>query len=334
MDMKKFFCACRWGVLMGLGSGGFSYIILLGVGTIYASSTDARILRDIKLAANASHIAPLIVATSETTKDQQLARVIEELNRTKEDLRQTDAALKSLADNISGHFISNYRDTITVIGAGIGIVAALLGGLIVWGYGLVKEGLAKKIKRETEEVHAAVVEKSESRLSYLIYKNLSYSFYRYYRVILDQPTHPGFKGGVELACWFAEGTIAHAFKAHEGEERQKLLNDAKLHLLFHNACRTFISDSEIVNKDVLDQAAIHYKRLTEANESRTDLYSRDTIAWIYVLLGGDVLQKEGKNILRSIFSNPEITVAYRKELEENYKKRGIDLTSLLSGEKL
>ena len=329
MNIRAFLKACGAGTLIGLGAWVLCSGILLGVGTIYASSTDAKILRDVQLAANASHIAPPIEAMPETTKDQQLARVVEELNRTKDDLKQTNAALKSITDNMSSHFISTYSNTISVLGAGLGIVAAVLGGLIAWGYGVLKEGLTNKIKEEAEEAHTAMVERSESGLSSLIYKNLSYAFYRYYRVILDQPEHPGFKGAVELAAWFAEGTIENALKTPAGEKRDRRVNDAKLHLLYHNACRNLSDNSGIIKKEIIDQAVNHHKRLKELNEDKADLYSKDTIAWIYVLWGDDQLKEEGKNILRSILADPALTVGYRKELEENYKKREIDLATLL-----
>ena len=144
------------GELLGGVTWVFCYGILLGVGTMYASTLDAKVSKDISLATITPQITPPIVTSPEVTGDHQVSRVLEELNRTKDDLRQTNAALKSLTDNISGHFISNYSDTITVVGTGIGIVAAVLGGIIAWGYGLLKEGLTKKIKKESEEAHTAM----------------------------------------------------------------------------------------------------------------------------------------------------------------------------------
>jgi hypothetical protein len=330
IKIKTFFKACWWGLLIGGFAFVSSWAILWGLGKTYAATTDVHIPQSNQFKAAGVDPAP-IIENRETTKDQQVAQLIAELERTKEDLGQTKAALKSLTDHMVEHFISNYRDTITVVGAGIGIVAALLGGLIAWAYGLLKDGLTKKIKRETEEVHAAVVGKSESRLSYLIYKNLSYSFYRYYRVILDKPDHPGFKGGVELASWFAEATISHAGKAHDGEERDRLVADAKSHLLFHNACRIWIPESGVHKKEILDEAVTHYETIQtlDGNSQDLNLYSRDTIAWIFILLGDESRRKEGANILQSILGNPKMTIAYRKELEENYRKRGVDLTVLL-----
>jgi hypothetical protein len=325
--LGTFATICTKGVLVGIVFGGISYLILLGAGDLYANIVDTKNSRTIPLRNEGVQISPAEIAAPETGKEQQVELIIAELNRTKEDLRQTNIAMQSLADNISGHFISNYRDTITVIGAGIGIVAAVLGGVIAWGYGLLKESVTKKIKRETEEVHRAMVEKSESKLSYLIYKNLSYAFYRYYRVILNQPSHPGFKGGVELASWFAEGTVKYALLAHEGDERDKLVTDAKSHLLYHTACKCLTTNSGIIEKEILDQAVSLNAKF---GEGRGDLYSKDTIAWIFILSEDEDLKEEGKKILKSILVNPTITVAYRKELEENYKKRGIDLTLLMS----
>jgi len=334
MNIKKFGNACMYGALIGGAVWVISHCILLEVGTIYASSTDVEILKNIQLSATQPatqpHVVPLTGAGSELTQEQKLSLLTEELARTKEELKQNSAALKSLTDNISGHFISNYRDTITVLGAGLGIAAAVLGGLIAWSYGVLKDELTKKIKEEAEEAHTAMVKRSESGLFTLIYKNLSYAFYRYYRVILDDPGHPGFKGGVELATWFAEGTIENALKIPAGKERDRMVNGAKLHLLYHNGCQRLRTDSVISKKELIDQAATHHKRLNEANEDKADLYSKDTIAWIYILWGDEPLKEKGKEILRNILADPAITVAYRTELEENYKKREIELTALLS----
>lgn len=313
MNIRAFLNACRWGILIGVGAGVFSSGILLGVGTIYAASTDARILRDVQLGASSSYVAPPVVVTPETTKDQQLERVIEELNRTKEDLRQTNAALKSLTDNISEHFISNYRDTITVVGAGIGIVAALLGGLMAWAYGLLKEGLTKKIKAETEEVHDGMMEESKSRLFYMIYTNLSHAFYLYYRALFVNTSHLGFKGGTDLAIWFAGRARENALMLRDGNEREERSISAGLHLQYHAACKALIPGSNIIKADVVSKTSNLYAKLTQIKGSKADLYSTETMAWVLITLGTEDEKAIGKTMLESVLTNPEITISYKKE---------------------
>lgn len=319
-----------WGLLVGISAGIFSLVILLGIGEIYAAAIDKNTPQSSHLVATQPKIVPIVDAT-ETKKDQQIARLTEELERTKEDLRQTRVEMKSLTDNMAEHFISNYRDTIAVVGTGIGIVAALLGGLIAWGYGLVKEGLTKKIKQETEKVHSGMVEESKGRLSYMIYRNLSHAFYLYYRALLGNTGHLGFKGGTDLAAWFAEGARETASKLEEGIEKENWLIGAELHLQYHFACKSLIPTSHIIKNEIVANTVKLYERLKLTSGEHLDLYSAETMAWVFIVCGTDAEKEKGKVLLQTVLMNSNIKASYIRELEENYKAVGIEFKPLEDG---
>jgi len=327
MKIKAFLNTFVWGAGIGAGVLGISYVILLWVGTAYASIINTDSLQDNRAKVM---IAPaeLSLKASETAKDQQLVQVIEELNRTKADLAETRAVLKSVTDKITEHFISNYRDTIDVLAAGLGILSAIFGGLIAWGYGLAKEGLTKKIKQETERMHSDLMEESQRILFYKVYANLSYAFYRYYRAILHDPGHSGFRGGVNLASWFARGARDNALKLAKGEKRDEMAREAALHLQYHLASESLIHESNIDKKKVIKTARELRGLLEEGVDEASPISFKETVAWVFILLGDETEKTEGYQLLKEVLSSPQMTVIYRKELAENYNKIGFNIDTL------
>ncbi|MCK5354238.1 MAG: peptidoglycan-binding protein [Methyloprofundus sp.] len=71
--------------------------------------------------------------TQKTDRDTAINPPSKELNKIKDDLKSTNASLISLTDDMSNHFITNYRDLVAVVGVSLGIVAGLLAGLLAWG---------------------------------------------------------------------------------------------------------------------------------------------------------------------------------------------------------
>ena len=261
------------------------------------------------------------------------------LNKVKEDLNNTNVALRTITDNMSDYYITTYRDIVNTIGVNIGIIAALFGGLLVWGIPKLKEDIEKetteKLKTEYEKMltdatnkldteHKQILLKIQSR----IYTNLSHAFYLYYRDLFNNRWHGGFKSGISLALWFAEGAIANAKKINPGEEQTFLLKNAELHKLYHRTCQCLIPGlySSKEREDIIDTTK-QYLDFAYKEQEIALLYSQETIAWVFILLGSDNEKQEGMHILKKVLycASPE----YREQIIYNYDNLGISIPESL-----
>lgn len=132
--------------------------LLLGLNEVEDKASSTGINRDV-LYGNTQMQS--IFTDAEINQDQKIKAIVLELNKTKEELRNTNATLKSLSDNMAEHFISNFRDVTSLIGVGLGILAGII-GTIIWQAIRI---LNNKIKDRVTESHLEMLEYSESQVS-------------------------------------------------------------------------------------------------------------------------------------------------------------------------
>ncbi len=66
-------------------------------------------------------------------RQETIESLTSNLNETKKELQRAKNALKRLNDNFSDHFISNFRELVSIGGSALGIALALFGGVLVYG---------------------------------------------------------------------------------------------------------------------------------------------------------------------------------------------------------
>lgn len=231
---------------------------------------------------------------------EEIKSLAEELRRTKNDLQNTNVALKGMNDGIAGHFVSNFRDLVAVVGTGMGIALALIGIFIA--YGVPK--LADYIQNEVSLAHKKELVLTGSKINWGVYTNLSHAFYRYYRGFEDRG-HRGFQSGVDLAIWFSDGAVAFADKMPDDPEKQDMKEYAEQHRAYHYASQKAPSP---LNRQIALNLVPQIKGLADkyyTNKNSKWINCKDTVAWILIRLGDEKQQAQGKRVLEELLEELE-----------------------------
>ncbi|MCK5354236.1 MAG: hypothetical protein KAJ63_03900 [Methyloprofundus sp.] len=176
----------------------------------------------------------------------------------------------------------------------------------------------KKAIVELENAHDKMLLISEAKLCYKIFMNLSNSCYLDYRPLLKTPTDRWFEIAVNRAIWFSNGAIKNAEKLPDDEkDKNDMIEQAKSHLAYHYASRSFLSKNK-TEKDKALSEAFRLKDLSD-NLLKGEDYLKgmaylDTATWIFILLGDKEQKKEGRSMLRKLaeYDLPD-------EIRDNYK---------------
>lgn len=270
----------------------------------------------------------------ETDDSKKINALSGELNTTKDDLKNTNAELKTLKDSISANFFSSYTGLVAILITTIGIALGLLGALLAWYVPKTIEdikGETRKIHdekiKQANELHEQLREKSRSIIEYAIYLKLSRAFYLYYAFFLSPPNDPDkvkheLKGGASLAIWFIDNAI-ESMRLHPEEElRDHYIEYAKTHRAYHFASKSIAEKLSEQDKNDAILEAFRLKNLANNyfNKGKINEWIEfmDTVVWIFILLGNDDQRTEGRELLKKLASHD----TFIKECGKNYRLIG------------
>jgi hypothetical protein len=269
--------------------------------------------------------------------EETIGALYKKLETTRDDMKNTNAALKALSDNMASYFINNFRDLVALLATAIGITVALFGVWLGFYLPIFKKNMINTINQthekkmeETESAHIRIRDESKSKVQYTIYINLSSAFYKYYKNFLKNQNEdhskisPELEGGIYLAIWFVDKAIRSIVDLpQENREKSDMMEQAKSHKAYHYASQSLIGKLSDEHKNEALYEADRIKKLAvgfwERGEVRKWMVTMDTTAWIYILLGDTEKKEEGMTLLKQLSKYPE----FLEECGGNYRKIGV-----------
>jgi len=198
--------------------------------------------------------------------------------------------------------------------------------LAILAFGLL--GTYALIRYKVEEDVKTMLKAAEARIFYGVALKLSHAFYLYYRTFLEKEEtrkHRGFSSGIDLATWFSGEAVKYAMILSDHDR----LKFAESHKAYHYASKSLVVGDNEQLQDHQNQDAMHIaSQLNEfAKKLRKDgrkqwIDCKESLAWIFILLGDEEQKRKGRNIAKSLVERDELPPPLAKELKENYKRVG------------
>jgi len=291
-----------------------SCIVLLSPAAIYAQDSIERLREEEKsILPNTNHKPD---QSNSLGNEEKLAALTQELNKTKEDLKNTNAEFKILKDSISANFINSYTGLVDILITTIGIALGLLGVLLAW----VMPKIEDRIKNKVIKAHRGMLTLTENRVSARVLTDFSAHCIYLYKDI--DKSDVKYKNYLDMAISLSG----------LGFNKAKYLTDDnpltdKEDKIVKNAClnnRIYYLLERGTEKDKLE-AEKHFKDLQDvANKHEESLAPgwwsvKETLAWAMLKLYPDK-KDEIKKIIQSLLTNSKLDATWVSNIRNKWEK--------------
>jgi len=263
-----------------------------------------------------------------TNEDKKLAALAQELNETKENLKNTNEALKTITDNMSDHFINNFNNLFTLLLSILAIVVTAFSVWLGWYIPIVQEEIANKV----EQAHQNMITKTDNRVTAGVLLSISSHCINLYKDMNIIDT----KNTKQIILYDSYLEIAKniSFRGYEKArslekiepkltpEDKEIINWSKNNRLFY-ITTPFINKNK---KDIVDDTDIRniYNELSKVYKTYTKddsywWYMEETLIWAEYNMGYKSTSEIEKKI-HSLLADPYIPNEWKDETKERYTK--------------
>lgn len=259
--------------------------------------------------------------------DEKLAALFHELNETKENLVNTNEALRTLTNNMSDHFINNFNNLFTLLLSILAIVVTAFSVWLGWYIPRFQEEIAKNVR----EAHKKELLYSKCSISARVLTAISAHCLNLYKDIDTDKDDGKHRTLYDSYLQIAKKISAYSYgNAKKLEERGiELAPEDKIIIDWSKNNRLFYVTTPFFNKqDDLNKTEIReiYNELNKvyktcSKDTDDDLWWEfsETLAWAEYNMGYKNIS-EIKEKIESLINDPNLPDNWKREIRERYKK--------------
>jgi hypothetical protein len=262
-----------------------------------------------------------------TNEDKKLAALAQELNETKENLKNTNEALRTITNNMSDHFINNFNNLITLLLSILAIVVTAFSVWLGWYIPRFQEEIAKNVR----EAHEKELLYSKCSISARVLTAISAHCLNLYKDIdtdKDNGKHRTlYDSYLEIAKKISAYSYGNAKKLEErgielATEDKIIIDWSKNNRLFY-VTTPFFNKQDDLNKteirEIYNELNKVYKTCSKDTDDDRWWEFSETLAWAEYNMGYKNIS-EIKEKIESLINDPNLPDNWKREIRERYKK--------------